>query len=113
MPSRYEPCGLNQIYSLRYGTLPLVRRTGGLADTVQDWDEGLEPATGFVFDEATPSALLDTLLRALKLYGADPRGWRRVMANAMARDYSWRQSATAYLDLYRQAMTHAGAGKTP
>ncbi len=113
MPSRYEPCGLNQIYSLRYGTLPLVRRTGGLADTVQDWSEGTDRATGFVFDEATPRALLDTLLRALKLYGSDRRGWRRVMANAMARDYSWQQSAKAYLELYRLAITHAGAGKAP
>ena len=113
MPSRYEPCGLNQIYSLRYGTLPVVRRTGGLADTVTDWTAGPDRATGFVFDAATPRALLDTLLRALLLYRDDPAGWRRVIGNAMVCDYSWRQSAKAYLDLYQQAMTHASAGKTP
>lgn len=111
MPSRYEPCGLNQIYSLRYGTLPVVRRTGGLADTVTDWSEDLNHATGFVFDEATPAALLDALLRAVRLYRDDPAGWRQVIGNAMACDYSWRQSAKAYLDLYQRAIAQAGAGK--
>ena len=109
MPSRYEPCGLNQIYSLRYGTPPLVRATGGLADTVTDVTHGIDRATGFVFDQPTSAALLDTLLRALRLYRTDPRAWRRLIRNGMTRDYSWQQSAVAYLDLYEEALHHAGA----
>jgi len=104
MPSRYEPCGLNQIYSMRYGTLPIVRRTGGLADTVVDVGAGLDTATGFVFDEAEAAALSRTVQRALALYRDNPQDWRKVMHNAMERDYSWRQSALAYLDLYEQAL---------
>jgi starch synthase len=110
MPSRYEPCGLNQIYSLRYGTVPVVRRTGGLADTVVDYGAGPETATGFVFDEATPAALAAALQRALDLYDKDPEAWQRLIRNGMAQDFSWQHSARAYLDLYQQALTHAGAG---
>lgn len=113
MPSRYEPCGLNQIYSLRFGTPPLVRATGGLADTVTDVTHGSDRATGFVFDQPTPAALLDTLLRALRLYRTDPRAWRRLIRNGMSRDYSWQQSAVAYLDLYEEALHHAGALARP
>ncbi|MEJ2554539.1 MAG: glycogen synthase [Gammaproteobacteria bacterium] len=108
MPSRYEPCGLNQIYSMRYGTLPIVRRTGGLADTVVDAAAGLDNATGFVFDEPTATALAAAVQRALDLYRTNPRGWLQLMHNAMNRDYSWRQSAGAYLDLYQQALIHCG-----
>jgi starch synthase len=108
MPSRYEPCGLNQIYSMRYGTLPIVRRTGGLADTVVDIGAGPDSATGFVFDEPTAAALSGAVQRALDLYGDNPQGWLKLMHNAMGRDYSWRQSALAYLDLYRQALVHRG-----
>jgi starch synthase len=106
MPSRYEPCGLNQIYSMRYGTLPIVRRTGGLADTVVDVSAGLDSATGFVFDEAAAAELSRTIQRALALYRDHPQDWRKLMHNAMSRDYSWRQSALAYLDLYQQALAH-------
>ncbi|MDX5409519.1 MAG: glycogen synthase GlgA [Thauera sp.] len=103
MPSRFEPCGLNQIYSLRYGTLPLVRRTGGLADTVVDvsyatLDSG--SATGFVFNSPTPAALLATIDRALGLY-AQRTAWMRVVKTAMAQDFSWTRSAKRYLDLYQ------------
>jgi starch synthase len=111
MPSRYEPCGLNQIYSLRYGTVPVVRRTGGLADTVIDHGAGLAAATGFVFEEATPAALLAALQRALRLYADAPRDWQRLIQNGMHQDYSWIQSAEAYLELYQQATAHTGAGK--
>ncbi len=107
MPSRFEPCGLNQMYSLRYGTLPVVRRTGGLADTVVDADARALAdgrATGFVFDEATPAALLEAIERALALHG-DAAGWRRVMTTAMRQDFSWDLSAGSYLSLYRDAMT--------
>lgn len=103
MPSRFEPCGLNQIYSLRYGTLPIVRRTGGLADTVVDADAGalgLGTATGFVFDAATPAALLAAIDRALALFQR-PSAWAGVMQTAMAQDFSWTRSAQRYLDLYR------------
>ena len=102
MPSRFEPCGLNQIYSLRYGTLPVVRRTGGLADTVVDaraatLDDG--SATGFVFEDARPQALLATIDRALNLY-AERTAWTRVVKSAMAQDFSWARSAQQYLTLY-------------
>lgn len=107
MPSRYEPCGLNQIYSLRYGTPPLVRRTGGLADTVVDLDEGIDKATGFIFDDASPRALLDTVRRALRLYRDEPASWRRLVQNGMGRDYGWERSAKAYLALYQQALDYA------
>jgi starch synthase len=105
MPSRYEPCGLNQIYSLKYGTVPVVRKTGGLADTVQDWDEAItqdkETGTGFTFEPFTPSALISTLNRALKVY-QDQNVWRRIQLNGMKKDYSWKQSAREYLSLYKQ-----------
>ena len=102
MPSRFEPCGLNQMYSMRYGTLPLVRRTGGLADSVVDTTprslvDGT--ATGFVFENANRSELLACLLRALLLYG-DRSVWRRVQCQGMRCDFSWASSAAHYLELY-------------
>jgi len=108
MPSRYEPCGLNQIYSLRYGTLPIVRRTGGLANTVIDADgktirQGT--ATGFIFDEPSAAALTETVERALTLY-ADSKKWKKLVFSAMQQDFSWRRSAKHYLDLYKQAELH-------
>ena len=106
MPSRFEPCGLNQIYSLRYGTLPVVRRTGGLADTVVDADAAARmagTATGFVFDESTPAALAEALLRALALYRQAPV-WKRLVHTAMRQDFSWRRSAAQYLELYETAL---------
>ncbi len=107
MPSRFEPCGLNQMYSLRYGTVPIVRRVGGLADTVTD-DEGPArvaggPATGFVFVDYTPAALLETLGRALKAF-ADPARWRKIQANGMALDHSWDRSAREYVKIYERAL---------
>lgn len=105
MPSRFEPCGLNQMYSLRYGTLPIVRRCGGLADTVIDASaENLANgiATGFVFESASREALIDTLRRAVSLY-RQPNRWRMMIQRAMQEDFSWARSAQAYLNLYRQA----------
>jgi starch synthase len=104
MPSRYEPCGLNQMYSLRYGTVPIVRATGGLDDTVDDVDVDPEHGTGFKFAEYSPDALLGAVRRALARY-ADPAGWQRIMREGMRRDHSWRRAALAYLDLYREAIT--------
>jgi len=102
MPSRYEPCGLNQMMSMRYGTVPVVRWTGGLADTVDPYSPGSEGGTGIVFAPYTPEALLGAVEAALGLHG-DPRALQRVRRNGMARDFSWEASARKYLQLYRQA----------
>jgi starch synthase len=104
VPSRFEPCGLTQLYGLRYGTLPVVRRVGGLADTVVDAsDEAVQAdrATGFSFDAATPSALDGALQRAMALY-AQPARWKQLMARAMAQDFSWTGAAQKYVALYRE-----------
>jgi starch synthase len=100
MPSRYEPCGLNQIYSLKYGTVPVVRATGGLDDTVEDFDPAAGSGTGFKFREYTADALLRTVRRALEVYRR-PELWRRLMANGMAQDFSWGASAAQYALLYQ------------
>jgi starch synthase len=113
MPSRFEPCGLNQIYSLRYGTLPVVRRTGGLADTVVDTSPATlktGKATGFVFDTASSEELAATVRRALGYY-RQPAVWRQLIANAMAQDFSWHASARRYLALYRQAISEHTASQ--
>ncbi len=94
MPSRYEPCGLNQIYSLRYGTVPVVRATGGLDDTIEE-------STGFKFNEYSGLALLTAVREALAAY-RDPRRWKDLMLNGMKKDFSWRASAAEYSDLYRR-----------
>jgi starch synthase len=103
MPSRYEPCGLNQMYSMRYGTVPLVRATGGLADTVVPWRPRSRTATGFVFEEYHPWALLDTLRQALAVF---PRRdvWRRLQRNGMRQDFSWDRSAREYVKVYKGVM---------
>jgi len=102
MPSRYEPCGLNQIYSLKYGTVPIVRATGGLDDTVQNFDSRTKQGTGFKFEEYNGSALLECLRIALATY-RDPAAWCAVRANGMARDFSWKASAASYVTLYEAA----------
>jgi len=102
MPSRFEPCGLNQLYSLAYGTPPIVRRTGGLADTVIGYDgHNRDRATGFTFDDATPSALRDTVLWAQRCYH-DPLLWTQLAINGMTQDYSWKHSAEMYCEVYRR-----------
>ena len=106
MPSRFEPCGLNQIYSQRYGTVPIVRHTGGLADTVIDTtDETLEAktATGFSFDEASATALGKAVARALGYYH-QPAIWQQLVCTGMKQDFSWKRSAQHYLELYRTVM---------
>jgi starch synthase len=102
VPSRFEPCGLTQLYGLRYGTLPVVRRVGGLADTVVDAADA-ERGTGFVFDAAWPAALEHALGRAVSLY-RQPPDWQAVMRRAMAQDFSWDAAAQAYLALYGDAV---------
>jgi starch synthase len=108
MPSRFEPCGLNQMYSQRYGTPPIVHRTGGLADTVTDTTSAAladGSATGFMFDEATPAAFLAAVQRALASY-RNPRQWNQIKKHAMERDFSWEASATHYQKLYESLITH-------
>ena len=107
VPSRFEPCGLTQMYGLRYGTLPIVRRVGGLADTVSD-DGSARPATGFVFDAATPAALERCVLRAVALR-RDPAGWRARQIAAMGQALSWAAPARQYLELYSQAGSRVGS----
>ncbi len=102
MPSLYEPCGLNQLYSLRYGTVPVVRATGGLADTVQDDDEEPGAGVGFSFSEYTAEAMLDALERAIAAF-SDRDRWKGLVERSMRRDHSWSASARKYLDLYRVA----------
>jgi starch synthase len=99
MPSRYEPCGLNQIYSLRYGTVPVVRATGGLDDTIEPFDPVSGRGTGFKFSEYTGPALLAAVREALAAY-ADKRAWQRLQINGMAQDFSWNASALEYARLY-------------
>jgi starch synthase len=93
MPSRFEPCGLNQMYSQRYGTPPVARATGGLSDTIRDGE------TGFLFERAETAALLAAVRRALEVY-SDARRWRALQRSAMARDFSWEMAARQYADLY-------------
>jgi starch synthase len=111
MPSRYEPCGLNHLYSLRYGTIPIVRKTGGLADTVTDAlpsHLASGEATGFVFVGATGHSLLTTARLALNMYH-QRRYWKRLIKKAMAAEFSWNRSARAYEDLYVRAVARAQA----
>jgi len=103
MPSRYEPCGLNQIYSLKYGTVPVVRETGGLADTVVDADANPSEGTGFTFRRYEAEELKGAVSRALAAYTDRPR-WSAIVRRGMALDFSWEASARAYVDLYGKAL---------
>lgn len=111
MPSRYEPCGLGQLIALRYGTAPIVRRTGGLADTVIEFDPARRTGTGFVFDAFTAEALVGAVRRAASTY-RQPSPWKALIRNAMAEDFSWDASAREYVTLYRKALK-ARSGSSP
>ena len=102
MPSRFEPCGLNQMYSQRYGTIPIVHRTGGLADSVEDWQPRKKRGGGLVFSPCTKAAFGKAVRRAFQLR-SDPVAWDLVRRQAMARDFSWTAAARAYEDVYRRA----------
>jgi starch synthase len=106
MPSRYEPCGLNQLYSLKYGTVPIVRKTGGLADTIENYNLETREGTGFVFERYDAAELLDTIKLALKTY-EDKTAWTNLMKNGMRKDFSWEAAAKKYVELYQKAM-HKG-----
>ena len=101
MPSRYEPCGLNQIYSLKYGTVPIVRATGGLDDTIESWDARTGRGTGFKFAEYNGEALLLTIREALRAF-RDQTSWQTLMRNGMSRDFSWNASAKEYVRVYER-----------
>ncbi len=101
MPSRYEPCGLNQLYSMKYGTVPVVRSTGGLMDTVTPVDKKEGSGTGFLFTEYSADAFLKALTQALEAY-QDKKLWKKIMLNGMGEDFSWSASAKAYLQLYKR-----------
>ncbi len=103
MPSRFEPCGLNQMYSLRYGTLPIVRSTGGLVDTVQQYDERTGEGTGFRFDDLTPDAIVNTVGWAMSTWHDRPKHIEAMRRRGMAQDFSWDAAAAEYEALYRRA----------
>src|SRR5690606_5093028 len=102
MPSRFEPCGLNQMYSLRYGTPPVVRATGGLYDTVIPFNRVTKKGNGFTFADQTPEALQAGLAEAMDLW-TEPRLWRALQRNGMKADHSWIRSAREYVKVYRRA----------
>ena len=104
MPSRFEPCGLNQMYSMRYGTVPVVRAVGGLVDTVRPYTANNSAATGFLFSDYHPAAMLKALRDALAVY-TQPGVWRRLQLNGMKKDFSWERSAAEYIDVYKSAIS--------
>ncbi len=107
MPSRYEPCGLGQLIALRYGSVPVVRRTGGLADTVSEFDPARRTGTGFLFDAFSAEALLEVVHRAAVTYRR-PQPWKALVRNGMTEDFSWDASAREYVTLYRKALKTRG-----
>jgi starch synthase len=103
MPSRYEPCGLNQMYSLRYGTVPIVRRTGGLADSVEHFDAATGRGTGIVVNDFDSAGMAWALQQALTLHADEP-AWTRLMQNGMAQDFSWTRQSARYVALYERVL---------
>ncbi|HZD49172.1 MAG TPA: glycosyltransferase, partial [Silvibacterium sp.] len=102
MPSRYEPSGLNQMYSLKYGTVPVVRATGGLDDTIEEWDPATRTGTGFKFHGFNPDDLLAAIEKAFDLFHNDKEAWTTLMRNGMAKDFSWKKPAAEYAALYEE-----------
>lgn len=109
MPSRYEPCGLNQIYSLKYGTVPVVRATGGLDDTIEQYEGVTGQGTGFKFTAYSGQALLECLRQALYVYSTDRNAWLKLVRNGMQKDFSWNASAAEYEKLYQTVVRAAKA----
>jgi starch synthase len=104
MPSRFEPCGLGQIISLRYGTIPIVRATGGLAETIIDYDEDTSHGNGFSFSNFSSDDMIDAIDRAIMLYKEKPDEWNKLVVRAMKSDFSWNRSAAKYVELYINAV---------
>ena len=111
MPSRYEPCGLNQMYSLRYGTVPVVRATGGLVDSVAPWDAATKKGTGFLFSDYSGDAMLAALADAVRVF-ADRKQWNRLQQNGMKVDFSWDRAAREYVKVYKRVIA-ATRGRRP
>jgi starch synthase len=110
MPSRFEPCGLNQLYSMAYGTLPIVRRTGGLADTVEPWTPGAPNATGIVFEHADRAGVAWALGEALRLRHDHPAEFTAMRVRAMTREFPWSRSAESYERCYLEAIRQRRQG---
>jgi starch synthase len=104
MPSRYEPCGINQLYGLKYGSVPIARATGGLTDTVEEFDAKRGSGTGFKFIEPDSLALREAIARALWIFRESPDAWKQLMIRGMNMDFSWKRSATEYIRLYEKAI---------
>ncbi|MDP2366029.1 MAG: glycosyltransferase, partial [Ignavibacteria bacterium] len=104
MPSKYEPCGLNQMYSLAYGTVPIVRETGGLADTVVKFNEKTDEGTGFVFKKYDSEEMIKEIKRAVKVF-EDKKTWQKIMRAGMKLDFSWDVSAKGYIELYKTILS--------
>jgi starch synthase len=106
MPSKFEPCGLNQMYSLVYGTVPVVRETGGLADTVENYNPKTGDGNGFTFKNYTSKDMIDTLKKALKLYEEDKKVWTKLMKNGMKSNFTWLNSSKNYVELYKKILSN-------
>jgi starch synthase len=104
MPSKYEPCGLNQMYSLAYGTVPIVRETGGLADTVVKFNEKTDEGTGFVFKKYDSQDMMKEIKRAIKVF-EDKKTWQKIMRAGMKLDFGWDVSAKGYVELYKTILS--------
>jgi starch synthase len=109
VPSRFEPCGLNQLYSFRYGSVPVVRATGGLRETVKPFDAKTLRGNGFVFSEYSPGALVTAVQRALRYYNK-PELWKRIVANGLKEDFSWERAARRYVRLYERSVEKKRGG---
>jgi starch synthase len=103
MPSKYEPCGLNQMFSLKYGTVPVVRETGGLADSIKKYDAATGEGTGFVFTDYTKEDLLKAVSEAIEIF-ANKNIWHKIQVKGMKEDFSWNKAANKYIDLYQTAL---------
>lgn len=106
MPSRYEPCGLNQMYSMKYGTVPIVRKVGGLADSVTEFDESTGAGTGFLFEEYSASAMMTAIKRGLAVF-EKKRVWSKLVKNGMSKDFSWSTAASKYAEIYESVMNRS------
>jgi starch synthase len=116
VPSKFEPCGLTQLIAMRYGTVPIVRETGGLKDTVFDYDNYKIPAhkrNGFTFKEFDPKAMNETLERAFKLYRDEPANFRSLIRKGMKSDFSWKKPSEEYLKLYRTLLSESALDVHP
>ena len=111
MPSRFEPCGLGQIISLRYGTIPIVRSTGGLAETIIDYNADNENGNGFSFENFSSEEMLDAVDRAINIYSKKPHEWQKLIIRALETDFSWNRSAKKYEELYLYAMNRGSVNE--